>query len=59
MPTPIAKKNNESHFVGESFLRRSATENAAVVKIFIWYATWNEATGKFAMATNWREFCTT
>jgi hypothetical protein len=35
IPTPIAKKNKDNHFVEESVFRRRTTENAAVVRIFI------------------------
>jgi len=52
IPTPIARKKRDSHFVELNFLRRRATEKAAVVKIFIWYVTWKEATGRLLMATN-------
>ena len=35
IPTPSARNSNESHLTGLSFLRKSTTENAAVVRIFI------------------------
>jgi hypothetical protein len=53
------EKERESHLVALSFLRRSATEKAAVVRIFIWYGTWKEAMGRLLMATNCNEFWTT
>ena len=43
MATPIARANNANHLTGSSLLRRSITENAAVVRIFIWYVTWKVA----------------
>ena len=59
MPTPMARKSNDNHFVELSFLRSSMTEKAAVVRIFIWYVTWKVATGRLLIATNCSEFWTT
>ena len=39
--------------------RRSNTENAAVVRIFIWYVTWNVAASRLDAATYCKLFCKT
>lgn len=36
IPTPKARKQRAIHLVGDRDLRRRTTENAAVVRIFIW-----------------------
>jgi hypothetical protein len=36
IPTPIARNNKATHLRGVSLRRRRTTENAAVVRIFIW-----------------------
>lgn len=59
IPTPIANRTRASHLSFDNRLPRRATENAAVVRIFIWYVTWKVATSKFDAAVYWRLFCIT
>jgi len=56
MPTPTARNRRDIHWLGESFFRRSSTEKAAVVRIFIWYVTWKVAASRFDAATYCRLF---
>ncbi|KAG9009155.1 hypothetical protein FRB90_008525, partial [Tulasnella sp. 427] len=45
-----------SHLVVLSRFLSMSTLNPAVVRIFIWYVTWNVATSKFDAATNCKLF---
>ena len=59
MPTPTAKRRSETHLFRLSDLRRRRTEKPAVVRIFIWYVTWNVAASRFSAAIYCKLFWTT
>lgn len=56
IPTPMARRKRASHLILDSRRRSMTTENAAVVRIFIWYVTWKVATSRLDAAVYWRLF---
>jgi hypothetical protein len=50
IPTPIVSKMSAIHFDRERERRRRTTEKNAVVRIFIWFVTWNVAASRLEIA---------